>query len=482
MNTQLPYLEKVQKKLKFWKVKLQDVGGGNRLLFFKETKSSTVVIEEPDIHVLFNRLVVDAKPLYAPLPPKEERESEAQDEKDQRDSETITSSTDFMLPFRLGENEFLSNKSLKELNRALQNLRYSARTIREEQGFNALYLTFGFLHWQEGGLGEFYEAPLLLVPVDIKREARGDRWSLELFEDEIVVNPTLQTKLNEDFGISLPENLRELSVTDLDQFWDSVNDIVKNLNGWKVKPTAAIAVFNFQTLLIIKDIEKNIELFQNHDILAALSGVIKKLNLQVGDVPAASELDEKVNPSEIFQILDADSSQQEAIEAAKKGLSFIIQGPPGTGKSQTIANIIAEFLATGKKVLFVSQKAVALDVVNERLSKSGLGDYCLEVHNYKKKKGDVIKELGKSLSIERVTSSADNESKKRELKQLRNDLNSYPKELHKPHYAFRHSLYQITGNLAKLDVSNLQFSIADLENLTREDISAESQRVQRTDC
>jgi len=222
-------------------------------------------------------------------------------------------------------------------------------------------------------------------------------------------------------------------------------------------------------LLIIKDIEKNKLLFQKNELLAVLSGTLQQLNANVGDLPTANELDDKVNPSEIFQILDADSSQQEAIEAAKKGLSFVLQGPPGTGKSQTIANIIAEFLATGKKVLFVSQKAVALDVVYERLAKSGLGDYCLEVHNYKKKKTDVIKDLGRSLSAERVIASLDNENKKRELRQIRDELNAYPKELHKQHFNFGRSLYQITGELAKINPdSKVQFNVFDLEKLSIE--------------
>ena len=52
---------------------------------------------------------------------------------------------------------------------------------------------------------------------------------------------------------------------------------------------------------------------------------------------------------ELHSVVDADSSQIEAIEMAKTGKSFVLQGPPGTGKSQTITNIIAECLSDGKK-------------------------------------------------------------------------------------------------------------------------------------
>ena len=44
----------------------------------------------------------------------------------------------------------------------------------------------------------------------------------------------------------------------------------------------------------------------------------------------------------------------------------MIEGPPGTGKSQTIANLIANVLHKGDRVLFVSEKMAALDVVKAR--------------------------------------------------------------------------------------------------------------------
>ena len=46
---------------------------------------------------------------------------------------------------------------------------------------------------------------------------------------------------------------------------------------------------------------------------------------------------------------------------------YAIRSYYGTGKSQTITNIISEVLADGKKVLFVSEKMAALEVVHKRL-------------------------------------------------------------------------------------------------------------------
>ena len=47
-----------------------------------------------------------------------------------------------------------------------------------------------------------------------------------------------------------------------------------------------------------------------------------------------------------------------------------IYGPPGTGKSQTITNLIAAAMDTGRSVLFVAEKLTALDVVHKRLAEA----------------------------------------------------------------------------------------------------------------
>ena len=70
---------------------------------------------------------------------------------------------------------------------------------------------------------------------------------------------------------------------------------------------------------------------------------------------------------EEFIVLDADSSQQWAINSALKGQNLVIEGPPGTGKSQTITNLISSFIAKGKSVLFVAEKRPAIDAVKKRI-------------------------------------------------------------------------------------------------------------------
>lgn len=84
---------------------------------------------------------------------------------------------------------------------------------------------------------------------------------------------------------------------------------------------------------------------------------------------------------EQWSVVASDRTQNAAVTLARSGRNFIIQGPPGTGKSQTITNLIADYAARNKRVLFVCEKRAALDVVFYRLKQSGLDDLCCLIHD-----------------------------------------------------------------------------------------------------
>jgi len=110
-------------------------------------------------------------------------------------------------------------------------------------------------------------------------------------------------------------------------------------------------------------------------------------------------IDKKIDTAAAIHVLDADSSQARAVEEARQGRNLVIQGPPGTGKSQTIANVIASAVHAGKSVLFVAEKAAALEVVHGRLKAVGFEALCLELHSRKATKAAVIASLDRALNV-----------------------------------------------------------------------------------
>ena len=82
-----------------------------------------------------------------------------------------------------------------------------------------------------------------------------------------------------------------------------------------------------------------------------------------------------------YLVVPADASQVAAVARARRGGSLVIQGPPGTGKSQTITNLIADYVAEGRRVLFICQKRAAIDVVHARLRQRGLDELTCLIHD-----------------------------------------------------------------------------------------------------
>lgn len=143
--------------------------------------------------------------------------------------------------------------------------------------------------------------------------------------------------------------------------------------------------------------------------------------------------------------MDADPSQIAVIEDVKSGRNLVVQGPPGTGKSQTITNIIAESLAAGKTVLFVSEKMAALEVVKSRLDHAGLGPFCLELHSRKSNKKAVLQELQRSLTTKPLQALSEQGLDEHEL--LKRDLNRYAYELRAPIGAWGRKPYELFAML-----------------------------------
>jgi predicted DNA-binding WGR domain protein len=97
--------------------------------------------------------------------------------------------------------------------------------------------------------------------------------------------------------------------------------------------------------------------------------------------------------AERFHVVSCDPTQTHAIALARSGASYIIQGPPGTGKSQTITNLIADFVVRGKRVLFVCEKRAAIDVVYHRLKQRGLHELCCLIHDSQADKKEFVMDL-----------------------------------------------------------------------------------------
>jgi len=320
------------------------------------------------------------------------------------------------------------------LQRRLLSIHRDAKTHIEERGVNILFLALGFLSWYESSSAqEPRRAPLILVPVRLERSGVQGKFRLSFTGEEIGTNLSLVEKLRSEFDIEFPP-LPDLESLDISEYYRHTRHAIKKIARWEIQSNEiTLGFFSFGKFLMYKDLDP--ETWIDSKYLEPRVGSGKGVSIvdavlgdgfnQVGSSFSDDEkIDDIVDPSKTFHIRDADSSQILAILDVMSGRNFVLQGPPGTGKSQTITNIIAEAVGHGKKVLFVSEKMAALDVVRKRLDESGLADAVLELHSHKTRKTALLKELGRTLERGKPI-AGDHRSDFNKLQRLKTELNEY---------------------------------------------------------
>ena len=481
-----------KKKLENWAKLLLDTGKNNNLINFKDNKTSTLEMVVPSAFELFDeqeegsvlkvfdpeRIISndsDNDPIYA----------------GSKKAWYIEKYTSLIT----NKNEVAFYSDFKGSLAVLKEISRRARSTMEETGVNVSYMAFGFIHWKESELAtDTYRAPILLVPIKISQATASSPIEITLHKDEAVLNPTFAYKMAEAKIVDLPKFDNESDSNEeqsLQSYFEEVQEAISKLN-WTVSYECKVAIFSSQSVNMYADIMENADLvLMNHNVRMLLESQEDELSLSTSGVNQKhydsvdyeayghegakfqvldeSDADDASNPLVYLNnVVDADSSQIQAIKMAKSGESFVLQGPPGTGKSQTITNIIAELLSAGKKVLFVSEKMAALNVVYDNLKKVELDQFCLELHSNKSDKKSVITNICRSLKVGLRSGGTKNlfpnsiisvETKQKALEQL----DSYANELHKHHSVIDCSLYNLYDEYYKYhDGYDVEFAIPKL--------------------
>ena len=436
-------------KLNKWADLLLDTGKRNNLINFKDAKMGTVEIVSPDFDTLFSKAEHSATfEVYDPKLDDEEDDEENEvveetetpkDEQEDDAREKRISKEDYMEMYehRLKKSgQVLIYNAFVNPIRALRNIGKKAKTAIEETGVNIAYMAFGFIHWTENENSQYVmRAPILLAPISIENDSAIDPYYIKITDSDIIVNPTFSFKLKNDYGLELPEYDDE----SVEEYLEKVQERISKLK-WTITKECKIGIFSFLKINMHKDLKDNAKKILKNKGVRSLLGE-EDIDSMSGDGDEERTIDN--TPIQLHNVVDADSSQTEAIEMARSGKSFVLQGPPGTGKSQTITNIIAECLACGKKVLFVSEKLAALSVVYDKLKKAGLEEFCLELHSHKANKKDVITELCHTLKAQKSALS-DRAQKEIEVKiRAQQELDEYAVELHKIRPTINKTLYKL---------------------------------------
>ncbi|MDO5062022.1 MAG: DUF3320 domain-containing protein [Peptostreptococcaceae bacterium] len=311
---------------------------------------------------------------------------------------------------------------------AVRTLYRSSKLSIEENGANTLYLALGLLQWIDPKTPDKMRyAPLILLPVEMVRRSFIEGYTIRQRDDEIMINTTLLEMLKQDFGIKI-EGLDPIPTDDdgikVEEVFSIIQNAVSAQKDWEILRSAYLGIFSFSQFVMWNDLRSRADDLAKNKIVKSL------MDGKLAWDAESMEIGDRVPPDTAFLPIPADASQLFAIQSATEDKSFVLHGPPGTGKSQTITGIIANAIAQGKTVLFVAEKMAALSVVQKRMEKLGLGDFCLELHSNKARKRDVLHQLMSATENISAHDPRDYAKMAEEVAKLRSELDAYAQSLH----------------------------------------------------
>jgi very-short-patch-repair endonuclease len=205
---------------------------------------------------------------------------------------------------------------------------------------------------------------------------------------------------------------------------------------------------------MVLDLEGAQQAMIAHDLVAALAGdpeaqaVVRERHTSV-----QLSSPDYTPPADEFLVLDADASQNYAVNSVLGGQDLVIKGPPGNGKSQTITNLISTLVARGKKVLFVAEKRAAIDAVLRRLEAAGLADLVLDLHGKAASKRVIAQSLGQALESSGRIARQEFGDDHRMLEARREELNAHVKALHTKRAPWDISYFDVQSRLQASNAS-----------------------------
>ena len=323
-----------------------------------------------------------------------------------------------------------------QLMKRLDKIRLADNKFQREYGIAGAWLLGPFLCWRDkiqSQPEDLLISPIFKIAINISKNKKKE-WTLNIEDNTLTINPSLRLALRLQCGIDLPEALESDQIQDaLEEFkhyitqhsgktliYDKSNndsipriapryklikdeydeiidkiainivdhlseqelDIYNNVTNKQFMLMDVIYIDHLSAnrVSLLRDYDKILDESEMHPILSELF-LGKPIPVNRGEDHERIKALDGYKEKENYFVVNVDSAQHRAIDQTNQNRTIVIQGPPGTGKSQTITNLISDCLSKGKKVLFVSEKRAALDVVQARLQQANLASQSVLIHS-----------------------------------------------------------------------------------------------------
>lgn len=154
---------KLERRIGYWKNQLLDSGRRNRMINYRHNSKSTLKITSPSFTEMFENIMHKKygnafRTLFEFYFPGAE-------------TETVMLMKILGAPLYKETGNIFTEKGPAERTATLKNIYEKAKIALNEHGVNVLFLSFGFLEWEEGKgqRSAFVKSPLVLVPVTLEQ-------------------------------------------------------------------------------------------------------------------------------------------------------------------------------------------------------------------------------------------------------------------------------------------------------------------------
>ena len=411
-----PRRDAVEKARREWIAKLIDLSQRNNLLYYRPLKVGSLDLSSAGAEALDALLTGKSVPLHKLVPEADRVQTAAQ----------------------------------------VIAIKRKARENADEHGLETLFLAAGFASWEAETGKRPPEAAVLMIPIAIDNRNAAVPSLKRAGEPQ--VNEVLLHVLSSAFAVNVEADIllkaadtdpsREDDPIDMAALFAKLTELCAAIPQFTVQRRMMLGNFSFQKMAMVRDLRDCGEQLAGNDIIAGLAGD-RETGAAIrgtGAEPNPREFD-GIPPENEFLVLDSDSSQQKAICWAQSGQSLVIQGPPGTGKSQVIVNLIVSAAAEGKRILFVAEKRAALQVVLERLTRTGLGHLALDLHGGDTSRKVIAGRMGDALErISRIT-AAPTAQIFQPFVARRTRLNEHAERMHDPKAPGQMSVFDLQGRV-----------------------------------
>lgn len=367
----------------YYKERLIEISGKNRSLYLKNFNKKNgydlgkILFEMPEKAGEFFDNLWKGKAVPLPIISKETKSAILKANKvDVKYPEKAFENDKEKLKYERQKREY-GKKVFEQEVQNLKSLKREIEEIERETGRYELYLCYPFVY---GSIRNYtFKAPLLMFPIEIDVIDENNVNICLKYGENVQINKALMLAFADSAHLNLQD--MELEFDTLKSKFNDLQSLLTYLKGYGVKisyePRKNTFAFNHygEPGLTDKPEVKNVCVLARCSLANSIyndyTALEKKhlTNDSIDELLNTKNIKHKASKcNNLYLINNVDYAQEQVVRKVNESGNMVIYGPPGTGKSQTIVNVISDAICKNKKVLVVSQKKAALEVIYNRLA------------------------------------------------------------------------------------------------------------------